>query len=134
MSNFIKVHASKWNIWFFYFQVNGNLEDTYVSSNCAYYSHNTLNVKVALNNILTNQFQIYLLPTFIILKLIFHSTYQKLNWSFDALIVLYFYWQKNLIYFFDVYANNSILGKWLSHLLYHVFGQYRVTILGITMM
>jgi hypothetical protein len=44
----------------FYFQVNGNLEDTYVSSNCAYYSHNTLNVKVALNNILTNQFQIYL--------------------------------------------------------------------------
>jgi hypothetical protein len=27
----------------FNFQVSGNLEDTYVYSNCAYYSHNTLN-------------------------------------------------------------------------------------------
>jgi hypothetical protein len=52
LSRFLKMQQDFWfyklsckyMIIFFYFQVSGGLEDIYVLPNCAYYSHNILNV------------------------------------------------------------------------------------------
>jgi len=56
---------------FFYSQVNKDLKDIYVPSNCAciiVIMYQIFNIKVILNIILINQFQNYLLPNFIILN------------------------------------------------------------------
>jgi hypothetical protein len=42
----IEIHATRWNIWFYFFQVNEGLKDIFVFSNCAYYSNNTFNFNV----------------------------------------------------------------------------------------
>jgi hypothetical protein len=115
---------------FLYYQVNRYLEDTYVLSNCAYHSHNVSKFwcKFTLNTTLIGQFQTYLLGTFILL-IFFKFCNQCITNSMEVLMVLYFYLQIFLIYFFmcmskNVPILNSILGRFIVCLLYHAFAQY----------
>jgi hypothetical protein len=55
-------------------------------------------VKINLNTILTNKFQSYLLPTFIIKKLLEFFIQSTTN-PMDVLMVLYFYFYNFFIYF-----------------------------------
>jgi hypothetical protein len=80
--------------------------------------HWTFNLKVYLNTILTNQFQIYLLPTFNILKLILYSTYQKLNLGLNGFILIltpkknlffmfmskFWFWENDFLVYFTIFC------------------------------
>jgi hypothetical protein len=88
--------------------------------------HWTFNVKVALNTILTNQFQIYLLPTFIILKLILYSIYQKLNWGLNGFVLIL----TKVFNLFFMFMSKFWFGKMTFLFTLPIFAQYRTTILG----
>jgi hypothetical protein len=69
-------------------------------------------VKVNLNTILTSWFQTYLLPTFIIQKLL-KFCIQLTTTPMEVLMVLYFYLQNFFIYFFIHMSKVASMINWI---------------------
>ncbi len=78
LPNWLQVDEKRVKIDFFYSQINGGLEDTYVLSNCAYYNHNV--------------------PKFLCKSNLKHNTNQLVS----KLLVTYFYYNKALIFSFNL--------------------------------
>jgi hypothetical protein len=105
MFRFYKIGCKKMKAYqiliFLYFQVNRDLEYTYVLSNCTYYSHNISNFLCKscfehhIDQSISNLIVIYFYYTKVIE--ITYSTYQKPNGGPNGLP---FYLQNLFIYFF----------------------------------
>jgi hypothetical protein len=64
-------------------------------------------LKIVLNTILTNQFQNYLLPIFIVQKLLKFCIQLTTN-PMEVFMVLYFYLQSSFMFFFYEYVKNCL--------------------------